>query len=173
MDPCSCSPEASRPSRRGRSTRHGHSRDGASPLFECVAIDVDSIVGESEALEAIACTCAGILGRGRSVLAHTTPVRDHGPAALEVAHAGGRLLARVLALAPRVRRAGVAGGDSSSLAVQALGGWALSHAGTLAPGVPLTRLHADTPRLDGLELMLKGGQMGPNDLFERLVRGGD
>jgi uncharacterized protein YgbK (DUF1537 family) len=82
-------------------------------------------------------------------------------------------LADVLALAPRVRRAGVAGGDSSSLAAQALGGWALSPAGTLAPGVPLTRLHSDAPRLDGLELMLKGGQMGPQDLFERLVRGGD
>ncbi len=147
-------------------------RDGASPLFECVAIDADSIVGQPAALEAVAQRCAEILNRGRGVLAHTTPVRDGGPAALEVAAACGRLLANVLALAPRVRRAGVAGGDSSSLAVQALGGWALSHAGTLAPGVSLTRLHSDTPRLDGLELMLKGGQMGPPDLFERLVRGG-
>jgi uncharacterized protein YgbK (DUF1537 family) len=148
-------------------------RDSASPLFECVAIDVDSIVGQPAALESIARTCADILDRGRGVLAHTTPVRDGGPAALQVARACGRLLADVLALAPRVRRAGVAGGDSSSLAAQALGGWALSPAGTLAPGVPLTRLHSDAPRLDGLELMLKGGQMGPQDLFERLVRGGD
>jgi len=55
--------------------------------------------------------------------------------------------------------------------VQALGAWALGHAGTLATGVALTRVHADAPRLDGLELMLKGGQMGPPDVFERLVRG--
>ena len=27
------------------------------------------------------------------------------------------------------------------------------------------------PQLDGMELMLKGGQMGPPDVFERLVRG--
>ena len=147
-------------------------RDGASPLFECVAIDADSIVGQAAALEALARTCADILDRGRGVLAHTTPVRDGGPAALEVAAACGRLLATVLTIAPHVRRAGVAGGDSSSLAVQALGGWALSHAGTLAPGVALTRLHSDAPGLHGLELMLKGGQMGPPDLFERLVRGG-
>ena len=147
-------------------------RDGVSPLFECVGIDADAIVRESAALEAMAKTCADVLNRGRGVLAHTTPTRDGGPAALEVAFACGRLLAKVLASAPRVRRVGVAGGDSSSLAVQALGGWALRHAGTLAPGVSLTRLHSDVPRLDGLELMLKGGQMGSADLFERLVRGG-
>ncbi len=147
-------------------------RDGASPLFECVAIDADSIVGQAAALEALARTCADVLDRGRGVLAHTTPVTDGGPPALAVAAACGRLLANVLTMSPRVRRAGVAGGDSSSLAVQALGGWALSHAGTLAPGVALTRLHSDAPSLHGLELMLKGGQMGPPDLFERLVRGG-
>jgi 3-oxoisoapionate kinase len=148
-------------------------RNGAAPLFECVAIDADAIVGRPAALEAATRTCVDILDRGRGVLAHTMPVRDGGSAPLEVAAACGRLLAKVLSLAPRVRRAGVAGGDSSSLAVQALGGWALSHAGALAPGVSLTRLHSDAPRLDGLELMLKGGQMGSPDLFERLVRGGN
>jgi hypothetical protein len=30
---------------------------------------------------------------------------------------------------------------------------------------------ADAPWLDGVELMLKGGQMGPESLFEDLVRG--
>jgi uncharacterized protein YgbK (DUF1537 family) len=148
-------------------------RDERAAHFECVAVEVDSIVGQPAALEAVARKCADLLNRGRGVLAHTTPVRTGGPAALEVAHAGGRLLANVLTLAPRVRRVGVAGGDSSSLAVQALGGWGLSHAGPLAPGVALTRLHADTPRLDGMELMLKGGQMGPPDVFERLVHGCD
>jgi 3-oxoisoapionate kinase len=37
--------------------------------------------------------------------------------------------------------------------------------------VALTRLHADDAALDGLELMLKGGQMGPPDLFLRLLHG--
>ncbi len=146
-------------------------REGAPPEFECVTLDAGAIVAQPAAREAMARTCASVLNRGRGVLAHTSPARDGGPAALEVAAAGGQLLARVLELAPGVRRVGVAGGDSSSLAVQALGAWALGHAGTLAPGVALTRLHADSPRLDGLELMLKGGQMGPPDLFERLVRG--
>jgi uncharacterized protein YgbK (DUF1537 family) len=65
----------------------------------------------------------------------------------------------------------VAGGDTSGWAVQALRPWALRWAGTLAAGVPLLRLHADDPRIDGLELMLKGGQMGPSDTFLRLRDG--
>jgi hypothetical protein len=32
-------------------------------------------------------------------------------------------------------------------------------------------MRADDPVLDGVELMLKGGQMGPPDVFERLLHG--
>jgi uncharacterized protein YgbK (DUF1537 family) len=146
-------------------------RDRTPSPYERVRLDVASIVADAQALEQSALACARSLGRGRSVLAHTSPACEGGPGTREVAQACGRLLARVLDLAPEVRRAGVAGGDSSSLGVQALGAWALGYAGNLAPGVPLTLLRADLARLDGLELMLKGGQMGPPDLFERLVRG--
>jgi uncharacterized protein YgbK (DUF1537 family) len=33
----------------------------------------------------------------------------------------------------------------------------------------VSTLHSDDPSLDGLELMLKGGQMGNEDVFERLI----
>ena len=85
-----------------------------------------------------------------------------------LAEAGGRLLAAVLARAP-LARVGVAGGDTSSHAVLGLDAWGLSFMRRLAPGVSLCRLHSDQPELDGLELMLKGGQMGGDDLFERLL----
>jgi uncharacterized protein YgbK (DUF1537 family) len=77
----------------------------------------------------------------------------------------------VLARAPQVRRVGVAGGDTSSFALRQLGLWALRWTGSLSAGVPLMRVHADDAAIDGLELMLKGGQMGPPDVFERLVNG--
>ena len=48
---------------------------------------------------------------------------------------------------------------------------ALGFGGMLSPGVSLVRAHADDPRLDGLELMLKGGQMESADVFERLLHG--
>jgi 3-oxoisoapionate kinase len=88
-----------------------------------------------------------------------------------VAQACGALLKLVLERVPAVRRVGIAGGDTSSISVEALGIWALGFAGLLSPGASLVRVHADDPRLDGLELMLKGGQMGSADVFERLLYG--
>ena len=89
----------------------------------------------------------------------------------EVALWCARLLRRVLQLAPQVRRVGVAGGDTSSFALRELAPCALRWGGSLAPGVPLLRMQADDPVLDGVELMLKGGQMGPPDVFGRLLNG--
>jgi uncharacterized protein YgbK (DUF1537 family) len=39
------------------------------------------------------------------------------------------------------------------------------------PGAPLCRSHADDSSLDGLEIVLKGGQVGTPDFFE-IVRSG-
>jgi uncharacterized protein YgbK (DUF1537 family) len=72
-----------------------------------------------------------------------------------------------------VRRVVLCGGDTSSHAVQQLGLTALTFAGTLAPGAPLCRAHAEEKTgLDGLELVLKGGQIGPEDFFG-IARYGD
>jgi 3-oxoisoapionate kinase len=70
-----------------------------------------------------------------------------------------------------VSRLGIAGGDTSSHAVQALGAWGLSYLQPICPGVALCRLHSEAPHLDGMELALKGGQMGPPDYFELLLKG--
>ncbi|TAL86947.1 MAG: four-carbon acid sugar kinase family protein [Candidimonas sp.] len=80
-----------------------------------------------------------------------------------------RVVDQQAAGASPLRRLGVAGGDTSSLAARALDIWALGFAGVLAPGVTLCRAHSDDSRLHGLELMLKGGQMGSSDIFERLL----
>jgi uncharacterized protein YgbK (DUF1537 family) len=124
---------------------------------------------------AVAQRIAGLLAAGRNVLACTRRPEPAAPGAQavdarELARAGGDLLARVLALAP-LARVGVAGGDTSSHAVQALDAWGLSYLAALGPGTALCRLHSEKPSLDGLEIMLKGGQMGAADVFERLVHG--
>ena len=78
-------------------------------------------------------------------------------------------------IAPRcqhpVKRLGIAGGDTSSHAVLALGAWGLSYLQPICPGVALCRLHSDAPHLDGMEVALKGGQMGPPEYFELLRNG--
>jgi uncharacterized protein YgbK (DUF1537 family) len=70
-----------------------------------------------------------------------------------------------------VRRVVIAGGDTSSKAAQQLGLHALTFVAPTQPGAPLCQGHADDAALDGLEIVLKGGQVGTPDFFE-LVRSG-
>ena len=58
-----------------------------------------------------------------------------------------------------------------SHAVSQLGLYALTWVAATQPGAPLCRAHSDTPELDGLELVLKGGQVGSEDFFERVRTG--
>ncbi|MDQ0570436.1 uncharacterized protein YgbK (DUF1537 family) [Variovorax paradoxus] len=115
------------------------------------------------------------LSRGRNVLACTRPAEAQMPPvagfdAQALARAGGDLLARVLAMVP-LQRVGIAGGDTSSHGVQALDAWGLSYVADMGAGASLCQVHSDHPALDGMEIMLKGGQMGSADVFERLVHG--
>jgi uncharacterized protein YgbK (DUF1537 family) len=142
----------------------------AATSFTRVALDAARIAGgDPEYVDAMVDRMAQELRAGRHVLAHTSgtaPKRD--TPSHRIATGCGAILKRVLAAAP-VRRAGVAGGDTSSHALGALEITALSYVGDLAPGAALCRAHAPGSPLDRLELMLKGGQMGRTDLFERLA----
>jgi uncharacterized protein YgbK (DUF1537 family) len=69
------------------------------------------------------------------------------------------------------RRLLFAGGDTSSHAVAELGLFALTWAGATQRGAPLCRAHSEDTAFDGLELVLKGGQMGSEDFFDRVRKG--
>jgi uncharacterized protein YgbK (DUF1537 family) len=80
-------------------------------------------------------------------------------------------LARELIDATGISRLAIAGGDTSSYATRELGLYALEMLAAVAPGAPLCRAHSDDARIDGLEIALKGGQMGQSDYFVRLLGG--
>ncbi|WP_232830445.1 four-carbon acid sugar kinase family protein [Oceanicella sp. SM1341] len=82
----------------------------------------------------------------------------------------GRALAQVLERSG-ARRAVVSGGDTSGFATAELGIFALEALAPTIPGAALFRAHADGPA-DGLELALKGGQMGSPDYFGWVRDGG-
>jgi uncharacterized protein YgbK (DUF1537 family) len=142
----------------------------AATSFERYQLSPAQLLDEAGSA-AVATSLGRLLREGRNVLAVTAPAdgasKDSASGA-EIAAASARLLRQVLRNQP-LRRVGIAGGDTSSLAVKALGAWGLSHAGALGPGVALSRVHADDAALDGLVLMLKGGQMGGEDVFEQLA----
>ncbi|GAA2875225.1 four-carbon acid sugar kinase family protein [Nonomuraea rubra] len=108
------------------------------------------------------------LREGRHTIVQSTRGPSRDPAGV------GELLGRVAAAAVRaglVRRLVVAGGDTSGQVVAALGARALDVAGTLAVGGPVCVLAADDPACDGLEVALKGGQVGGEDFFLRAALG--
>jgi uncharacterized protein YgbK (DUF1537 family) len=113
------------------------------------------------------------LERGQSVVLYTAlgpqpKDRKHGK---EFGAALGKRLKELLLLSG-VRRVVVVGGDTSTHAVKQLGLNALTFAAPLTPGAPLCCGHAPGSPLDGLELVLKGGQIGPEEFFAQ-VRDGE
>jgi len=83
----------------------------------------------------------------------------------------GFVLGRVLREA-RLTRAVISGGDTSGHAASTLGVYALTAVAPVAPGSPLCRAHTDDTALAGLEIALKGGQVGRPDFFCAVKRGG-
>ncbi len=142
--------------------------------FTCLELDAAALAhGGSAAVNTAIGLALQPLRSGRDTVLYTALGMPTGLAHdNELGVALGRLL---LALVQQtgVRRVVLCGGDTSSHAVQQLNITALTFAGTLAPGAPLCRAHAEQATgLDGLELVLKGGQIGPEDFF-RIARDGN
>lgn len=82
----------------------------------------------------------------------------------------GRILRAILEKTG-LRRACVAGGDTSGYVARELGIFALEVLVPIAPGGPLCWAASQTPRFDGLEISLKGGQVGQAPYFEQIQQG--
>ncbi len=132
--------------------------------------DARLLTGDADYARELVAQLALQLEDGGHVLLSTAPAADDSITPARVASASAALLRDLMRAAP-VRRLGIAGGDTSSHAVRALDLWGLSYLTTLGAGVAICRAHSDDPALDGMEVMLKGGQMGADDLFTHLVRG--
>ena len=141
--------------------------------YHGVPLDVTRLLDErcgAAALEEAVAAAVTHLRAGQSTVIYSalgalSPATQPGGEALG-RHAGA-LLRRILT-ETRVRRLVLAGGDTSSHAVAQLGIHALTWAASLEPGAPLCRAHGQAPEIDGLELVLKGGQVGGDDFFERV-----
>lgn len=83
----------------------------------------------------------------------------------------GRLLRRICERTG-VRRTVVTGGDTCGYAAHAMGLESLEMVCPMAPGSPLCRVRAPGSSCDGMEILFKGGQVGTEDLFERVRAGG-
>jgi uncharacterized protein YgbK (DUF1537 family) len=136
--------------------------------YVCVELDAAGLAGgEAQAWETALRLATDSLRSGGNTVLYTALGKPSGAAHdQKLGAALGRLLLE-LVQQTGVTRVVLCGGDTSSHAVQQLSLTAITFAGVLVPGAPLCRAHADDATgLDGLELVLKGGQIGPQDFFE-------
>jgi uncharacterized protein YgbK (DUF1537 family) len=151
--------------------------------FEGVALDPLAIgaVDAGAAMEAgVVCGLAA-LERGNSVVLYSAlgPSADKGAAMSFEDGSRHRLgenlglILRELVVRAGLSRAVIAGGDTSSHALAKLGVDALTLRLPLpqSPGSPLCTTHARDEKANGLEVALKGGQVGHDDYFS-MIRAG-
>jgi uncharacterized protein YgbK (DUF1537 family) len=143
---------------------------------------LDERLREAE-IERVVAIATAALGQGTSPLIFSAEgpdddtvmrfdqlAREAGLARPDAARRVGRALAEVMTrLLDRARptRIVVAGGDSSGEVASALDIQALTVTAGLSPGAPLCRAWSSNPDRDGLEIVLKGGQIGQQDFFGR------
>ena len=157
--------------------------------FATLRLDVPRLLagGADESARVVDAAVAA-LAAGRSPLVYTASGPDD-PAvrAFDVAAAAagldrpqaaertGQALAAVMCAlldrVPTLRRVAVTGGDSSGAVAAALDVQALTLQARLVPGAPLCRAWSGRPGRDGLEVVLKGGQMGGDDFFGQVRDG--
>jgi uncharacterized protein YgbK (DUF1537 family) len=161
--------------------------------FSEVAVDVPALCSKdaSAAVERLVREVLDALATGASVVMHTArgpddariealiqALQTQGHSADAARHHGGRLVSDrlgevvdAIVRARPLRRLVLSGGDTSSRVTQVLAPEALEIRARLAPGAPLCRLLSGAPHLQGLELALKGGQMGAADYFVKALKG--
>jgi len=149
--------------------------------FAEVALDAVALTKSAAAREIprAAQAAAKLLRAGRSVIVHSTKsgsdpriaAKLKGRTAEVLGSALGKIL-RSAAEQSSVRRVCIAGGDTSSYAARALGIEALEMIAPLTPGAPLCRATAPGSPADGLEFVFKGGQVGAENYFQHVRRGG-
>jgi uncharacterized protein YgbK (DUF1537 family) len=151
--------------------------------FDGIDVDPLALVGEDaeRVLEKTANAGIASLKAGRSVIIHTAlgPSADRGgdidrvPGARHRLGQGLGILLRRLIEQESLGRAVIAGGDTSSHALQELHVDALTTLLPLpqTPGSPLCTAHGSYAPTNGLQIALKGGQVGTDDYFMQIRDG--
>ena len=158
--------------------------------FATIPLDAAAAVDDDRWADALAVAIAAArqaLGAGQSPLVYTARGTDDPaiPALKQVVRAAGAseqavnarighglgAILRELVTRDEVRRVAIAGGDTSGHALAGLGIVALEAEVALTPACGIAIARAGEPGIDGLEVALKGGQMGPVDFFGMIERG--
>jgi uncharacterized protein YgbK (DUF1537 family) len=148
--------------------------------FADVPLDTPRIAADESVdddTNAVADTVVTQLRGGQSVVIHTSRGGDD-PRIVAIGNASaqlfgttlGRIVRRVLER-HHLRRLCISGGDTSSYVARQLNIESLEMVAPLVPGAPLCRAKSAETAVDGLEVNVKGGQVGRSDYFAAVERG--
>jgi uncharacterized protein YgbK (DUF1537 family) len=142
----------------------------AARTYTRLKVDPDSILSSSDTRERIIERAAAALTQGEHVMLSTAPEAGDAPHSMagDLATVSASLVEEILKRRP-VRRLAIAGGDTSSRIVSHLGYWGLGYHSQISSGVAVSLTRSDDSSRDKMLVMLKGGQMGHEQLFESFL----
>lgn len=159
--------------------------------FGEVAIDPEQLVSGPKAVQQYVQEVLEIMEKGKSLIVHTACGTEDSRRAVtrkilinqgvapedvsaKTADFFGQALgeiARKVAEKYPYKRLLIAGGDTSSKVARVLGIEAVEMIAPLVPGAPLCVAHAPASPIDGMEVNFKGGQVGAEDYFVKVMEG--
>ncbi|TKT76162.1 four-carbon acid sugar kinase family protein [Aquamicrobium sp. LC103] len=139
----------------------------AARRFTRIAVTASDLL-DDPSIASLAGRCAAVLGSGANLLVHLAPRERYDASGVELSR---RLAELVSAILDRetVAALGIAGGDTSSILVRHLGFTSLAFEQQLDAGVAICIASSLVPGRDKMRLMLKGGQVGSETIFDRFA----
>ncbi|MCS7461739.1 four-carbon acid sugar kinase family protein [Paenibacillus doosanensis] len=152
--------------------------------FHAIRVSVDQIMNAESAPRELLDEAIRLVKQGESVILYTAMgPEDEAIAATRERFAqlgmpelqSGEFIGRQLGRWTRevmeatgIRRVIVAGGDTSGFVTREMGIYGLEMLLPISPGAPLCKAYSAEAEMEGVELALKGGQLGGPDFFENV-----
>lgn len=138
--------------------------------FEEIVLDAVKVCEDNSIIEAVLKNLIHLLEEKKDVIVHTGEKNGENLSSEALGKLLG-IIAKEGVEKGNVKRVVVAGGDTSSYAARAMGVEALEMIAPLVPGAPLCKAHSTNKAINGIEVNLKGGQVGGEDYFVILKNG--
>lgn len=138
--------------------------------FEEIVLNANKICKEDTIEESLIENLVRLLRQEKDVIVHTGKKKGENLSSEVIGKILGTIAREAVEKAD-IKRVVIAGGDTSSYAARAMQMEALEMIAPLVPGAPLCKAHSMNKAIDGIEVNLKGGQVGDEDYFLILKNG--
>lgn len=139
-----------------------------SKCYDAIPVDMTALTRDDAEERRLVAAALASLAAKKSCIIYSAqgPLSGQPEAAGEVLGATLGRIAKKVVQETGLKRILFAGGDTSSHGVAQLNADAMTWQAPIEVGAPLVKIHSLDTSIDGLEMVLKGGQMGQPNFFE-------